>query len=78
MRFYDDVKLEYITFEIKIKIQINNKRLENLAKIPQIVNVIDSLNLENNKKQIINGIIYALIINTALDSDNFVLQILPY
>ena len=77
MRFFDDAKLENIIFEIEIKIEINNKMLENLAKNPQIVNAIDSLILEKNKKIIINGVIYALMINIVLDSDNVDLM-LPF
>lgn len=67
LRFFNDIESsEKIIYEIEIKIEVNNNMLYNLAKTPKSIYSLSWSILNEEKKKLITGVIYTLIITSAI------------
>jgi hypothetical protein len=66
LRFFNDNESGTILYEIEIKIEINNNMLAQLAITPKSIYSFNWSILNENKKILITGVIYALIITSAI------------
>ena len=66
LRFFNDNESGTILYEIEIKIEINNNMLAQLAITPKSIYSFNWPILNENKKILITGVIYALIITSAI------------
>jgi hypothetical protein len=66
LRFFNDIKSGKIIYEIEVKIEVNNNMLSQLASTPKFIYSFNWSILNENKKILITGVIYALIITSAI------------
>jgi hypothetical protein len=66
LRFFNDNEPGKIIYEIEIKIEVNNNMVSQLANTPKSIYSFNWSILNENKKILITGVIYALIITSAI------------
>jgi hypothetical protein len=66
LRFFNDIKSGKIIYEIEVKIEVNNNMLSQLASTPKFIYSFNWSILNEKKKILITGAIYAIIITSVI------------
>ena len=66
LRFFNDIGAGTIKYEIEIKIEANNIMLSQLEKFPKPAYSFNWSYLNENRRMLITGVIYTLIITSAI------------